>query len=256
MIYDTNITGIDTSLDSATLDTDAYKRLLHMADKYSIKRARDDALAFLSIDNRDRDTGCISAAEKINLARIYAVEDWVEPNLRFLVSTDLDLLPLSDYVYLRPDLTRRLVRSQFKILRQRHYLATHMERAVHLAGCRKDSACQLMWETVWWSTGRSLLKKSFGQWPAGADVLNRLETAAVRITDMEEECRTATLKSLRDRGVLTEDAGMAEEEIERITAYLKVKDTDQDGKKKPADLEDELFDAEKAGVYSMDLDQQ
>lgn len=49
---------------------------------------------------------------------------------------------------------------------------------------------------------------------------------------------------------------MAEEEIERITAYLKVKDTDQDGKKKPADLEDELFDAEKAGVYSMDLDQQ
>lgn len=134
-------------------------------------------------------------------------------------------MPTSDWVHLGLDLVRQFAISQDAILDRRLTVATELFPAVHRHGCGPMSPCNLMWETVYFTAARRLLKRKGApkQWVFGRLVMQKLEEST--IAHMEEQCKVASLEALHDAQHFSQDEVVLQQQVERIRELLDIKDT-------------------------------
>jgi hypothetical protein len=154
-----------------------------------------------------------SPALKLEVARKYRVDNWVEPAFRELMTIPLQDFEISDVHRIGLTYYAILVNTKAKIDDHRRSLAFRAPDIVCGIFCTTKAACAISWASEWWrGIGKQLLHPEAAL--TGRQVHTGLDN--VRLPYMCLDCQQQTIEMVKSTGAFIKEEKMVDDALEQI----------------------------------------
>ena len=154
-----------------------------------------------------------TSALKLEVARRYRVDHWVEPAFRQLIRTPLHNFEMADVLSIGLPYYCIIVKTKAQIDDHRRNIAFRAPDVVNDIFCKSKMACSISWSMEWW---RGIAKQLLHPDAAltGREVLAGLDD--VRLPHMCLECQQQSIDWVKSTGVFVKEETMVDEAVMEV----------------------------------------
>ncbi|KAI0093419.1 hypothetical protein BDY19DRAFT_903165 [Irpex rosettiformis] len=185
--------------------------LLRLGDLYEMEKVRTFAKYHITSQTS------ISPAQKISLARMYTIPEWVEPAVKLLVHIGLLGITDEDTTYLGLVTYRILARAQAEIGRARLCLSLATPPAVCDEHCGRGFTCGTAWKEFWWTKVRRWLNHLHNP-PHISNLCDHVDSI-FPVIGMDWACQEKTITNLRGMTALRVEDEITEAAVKAVLDY-------------------------------------
>jgi hypothetical protein len=154
-----------------------------------------------------------SPALKLEVARRYRVDHWVEPAFRELMNIPLQNFDISDVHRIGLSYYAILVNTKAKIDDHRRSIAFRTPDVISGLFCTTKAACAISWASEWWrGIGKQLLHPEAAL--TGRQVLAGLDN--VRLPRMCSDCQEQSIEWVKTTGAFVKEEKFVDDGLKEI----------------------------------------
>jgi len=154
-------------------------------------------------------------ALQFQLARLFRVDQWIEPAFRKLISSSISSLTLDQHAQMGQIGVFHLLRTKDQIDTLHKSLALIAPPVQHGPICQTQFSCEASWENQWDRFGKHLVHPDHVL--CGKDIVEQLN--AVKILEMGTDCQQLTIIGILERGVVVKDEEYIAEAVKQLISF-------------------------------------